>query len=692
MAEIKLITTEVGKNDSAITIGIGAEGADKALAIGVNAGHRGNAVLGEGSIDIRTADNGIFLGNSGESTAFGAANTDYAVFKVGGTETVLTAAQFRALLGLSGDISSIVDGGSYDSVGKKILLKHGDTTVAEIDATDFIKDGMVSSVAISGKNLVVSFNTDAGKEDISIPLKNIFDPDNYYNKNEADELLADKQDTISDLATIRSGAAAGATAVQPIAGKGLSENDFTNADKSKLDGIAAGAQVNPTPIDPAAAKDSGAFADALAVKTALAGKEPKTVQDGTAAHPYLIATRADLEQLQAGVAGGECFEGKHFLQTADIDMGSGTWTGIGLKTGDGPDRDHTFKGIYDGGGHAINNLKFAYDDTADVNETMGFFRSCVGATIKNLTVNVLGFDAPAVTSQKFGGAAFVGTMADGITMVNCTANGSLGSEAIPCKHTTAGIIAVVDFPSDPAPGHQVIDLSFVTNNADVYTTRKGAGIIGFLLHDVTLRHVTNTGLIKRCGADNGRDEGVAGIIAWENMGSGDGYLAKYILDGVANLGAVETNQPESGYRRYSSQLVGSWGLSNAGDAESVNLGDVKITLNDKSLPLGGNVQATQSGGVWVSPLDGMGLWFGEVKADGCCHAVKTLENGGEYVFLFKNKTHAGAAYTPPPYTLPSGYTVTIDQRFDAPNIVDSNGDPITGVRVGETDKYTYTAA
>ena len=725
MATIKLITTEVGKNGAAIVMGDGAVGAPGAIALGANAGKRQPSdpaaepeVLGEGSIDIRTAENGIYIGGRGAHAELGDDDTDYVVFKIGGEETKLTAAQFRALFGIAGKVTDIVNGAAagstayqkpaggitagdlaeavrtslgkadtalqshqpldsyvtgaeYDSDEKKIYLLHGSTRLAKpVDAAAFIKDGMVSSVNIVEGNLVISFNTDAGQSPISIPLTGIFNPANFYSRTEADDAFVAKE-----------------------SGKGLSTNDYTTADKDKLAGIAAGAQVNPTPIDPDAAGVSGAFADALAVKNALAGKEPKTVQDGTAAHPYLIATRADLEQLQADVAGGECFEGKNFLQTADIDMGSGTWTGIGLKTGDGPDRDHTFKGIYDGGGHAINNLKFAYDDTADVNETMGFFRSCVGATIKNLTVNVLGFDAPAVTSQKFGGAAFVGTMADGITMVNCTANGSLGSEAIPCKHTTAGIIANVDFPSDPATGHQVIDLSFVTNNADVYTIRKGAGIIGFLLHDVTLRHVTNTGLIKRCGADNGREEGVAGIIAWENMGSGDGYLAKYILDGVANLGAVETNQPESGYRRYSSQLVGSWGLSNAGGAESVNLGDVKITLNDKSLPLGGNVQATQSGGVWVSPLDGMGLWFGEVKADGCCHAVKTLENGGEYVFLFKNKTHAGAAYTPPPYTLPAGYTVTIDQRFGAPNIVDSNGDAdgITVNQIEGTTKYTYTA-
>lgn len=56
--------------------------------------------------------------------------------------------------------------------------------------------------------------------------------------------LSTKQDTISDLSTIRNGAALGATAVQPETGKGLSTNDYTTAEKTKLAGIAEGAEVN----------------------------------------------------------------------------------------------------------------------------------------------------------------------------------------------------------------------------------------------------------------------------------------------------------------------------------------------------------------------------------------------------------------------------------------------------------------
>lgn len=63
------------------------------------------------------------------------------------------------------------------------------TTVASIDATPFITDGMVDSVIIENGNLIIKFNTDAGKQDIVIPISDIFDADNYYTKAEVDDLI-----------------------------------------------------------------------------------------------------------------------------------------------------------------------------------------------------------------------------------------------------------------------------------------------------------------------------------------------------------------------------------------------------------------------------------------------------------------------------------------------------------------------
>ena len=86
---------------------------------------------------------------------------------------------------------------NYDSNEKKIYLKSGSATISEIDATDFIKDGMVNNVDVSGVTsgatevecLVISFNTDAGKQNINIPISKLFDSSLYYTKTEIDNKL-----------------------------------------------------------------------------------------------------------------------------------------------------------------------------------------------------------------------------------------------------------------------------------------------------------------------------------------------------------------------------------------------------------------------------------------------------------------------------------------------------------------------
>ena len=82
---------------------------------------------------------------------------------------------------------------SYDSQTKHINFYDKDgNIVSYIDATDFIKDGMVSNVEILNGNLVITFNTDSGKQPISIPLTDIFNPDEYYTKTQVDTALSAK--------------------------------------------------------------------------------------------------------------------------------------------------------------------------------------------------------------------------------------------------------------------------------------------------------------------------------------------------------------------------------------------------------------------------------------------------------------------------------------------------------------------
>ena len=93
--------------------------------------------------------------------------------------------------GGGGDTSNLGASLAYDSKTKKIELRNADgETLSEIDATAFVKDGMVNNVAIVGDYLVITFNTDAGKEAINIPMSSFFDASAYYTKQEINENLS----------------------------------------------------------------------------------------------------------------------------------------------------------------------------------------------------------------------------------------------------------------------------------------------------------------------------------------------------------------------------------------------------------------------------------------------------------------------------------------------------------------------
>lgn len=65
----------------------------------------------------------------------------------------------------------------YDSDSKTLSLSDGTTTFGSIDATAFIMDGMIDSVTYDAdaKSLIFVFNTDSGKETISVDISDLVD-------------------------------------------------------------------------------------------------------------------------------------------------------------------------------------------------------------------------------------------------------------------------------------------------------------------------------------------------------------------------------------------------------------------------------------------------------------------------------------------------------------------------------------
>ena len=102
-------------------------------------------------------------------------------------------AYVNAHSGGGGDTSNLGASLAYDSNTKRLELKNtSDAVISSIDATAFVKDGMLDSVTVSGGNLNFVFNTDAGKETISIPLSDFFDASQYYTREQIDGTFLNK--------------------------------------------------------------------------------------------------------------------------------------------------------------------------------------------------------------------------------------------------------------------------------------------------------------------------------------------------------------------------------------------------------------------------------------------------------------------------------------------------------------------
>lgn len=136
-----------------------------------------------GSTELTTA-----FGNKADSSALTTHTSDTTIHI---TSTERTFWNAKAETSDIPSVTGYADSVKYNPTTHYVEFYHGTiagTKVFEYDASPFIVDGMVQNVEIknvtSGSSqvtcLVVSFNTDAGKQDINIPISQIFDASNYY--------------------------------------------------------------------------------------------------------------------------------------------------------------------------------------------------------------------------------------------------------------------------------------------------------------------------------------------------------------------------------------------------------------------------------------------------------------------------------------------------------------------------------
>lgn len=136
-----------------------------------------------GSTELSTA-----FSNKADSSALTTHTSDTTIHITSAERTAWNA---KADMSDIPSVNGYADSVQYNSTTKKVEFYHGTTAgtkVFEYDASPFLIDGMVQNVEIkdvqSGSSqvtcLVVKFNTDAGKQDINIPISQIFDANNYY--------------------------------------------------------------------------------------------------------------------------------------------------------------------------------------------------------------------------------------------------------------------------------------------------------------------------------------------------------------------------------------------------------------------------------------------------------------------------------------------------------------------------------
>lgn len=228
---------------------------------------------------------------------------------------------------------------------------------------------------------------------------------------------------------------------------------------------------------------------------------------GTETDPYLIESGAELAYLSKFCAEGGNTSGLYYELTADIDLANNVFTPIA------PSSTNQFKGIFNGAGNTISNLKI--DRTESLS---GLFGRVNGATIQDLTI-----DHATITSTSGNVGALVGAAYGTCTIADCVVKNSSVTGG---SNLTGGLIGYSG--------------TAVTKCAVIDTTVSGTKYVGGLIAQVgkavtecyTL-HVTVTATGDYAGGliGGGNASDIANCFVRGGSVTGDGYVGGVIGDG-----------------------------------------------------------------------------------------------------------------------------------------------------------------
>ncbi|GHT78474.1 hypothetical protein AGMMS50262_21170 [Bacteroidia bacterium] len=165
---------------------------------------------------------------------------------------------------------------------------------------------------------------------------------------------------------------------------------------------------------------------------------------GTANNPYLISSKANMEALALTVANGNDCSGIYFSLTRDLTGANDTVTTV-----IGGDYPHSFKGVFDGGGHEVAVKIATIEPKYQLNAYAGVFGYISNATIKNLGVSgsVSSYANSSSYSSSYSGG--ICGYASSSSITNCYNTGSVSSKnsyrplAFPNDAHSGGICGIV---------------------------------------------------------------------------------------------------------------------------------------------------------------------------------------------------------------------------------------------------------
>jgi len=233
--------------------------------------------------------------------------------------------------------------------------------------------------------------------------------------------------------------------------------------------------------------------------------------NGTQTNPYLISSKADMQQLAVNVNRGQAYAGVYFRLTRNLTEAADTLT---LVVGNSYAR--YFSGIFDGNGYKIA-----------VNKT-GIFGGIQGATIKNLEVSgritFFSHYTPSTSSPYYTGGICGHAISSSI--INCRNNAKIETS-----------------------------VPYSTSSVSLYPNHYTGGICGHATNSSIISNCYNTNLVS--GATNNVSLSAPSIYIGSSYSGG--------ICGIANSQTTINNCYNTGYVKASSQRLGFEGVaSNAG--------------------------------------------------------------------------------------------------------------------------------